>query len=133
MARRFQFSLKSLMAAVAVICLGLGGWHLLFRQYVEADPAVVGQPIKIHGRFVRFSEEDEDAGWNGRYDLFFDEVLDSGSHSWVVTGIAEQSFGCRYDVEIEVDPVHEPTEFTLELMQFTGQSIYGKLVVRPAD
>jgi hypothetical protein len=89
----FQFSLKSLMAVVVLICLGLGGWHLLWTkgQYVIAEPAVVGQPIKIHGSFLRFRKDEYDDN-AGRYDLLFDEVLDSGSHSWLITGIAEPMF-----------------------------------------
>jgi len=129
MARRFQFRLKSLMAAVVVICLGLGGWQLLmtFGQYVEAEPAVVGQPIKIHGRFFYFGEKKTEYGHP--YDL----VLKRSS----VSGNGEYGKACgwrsgwrRYDLQMKLSPVDEPGEYMLTLTPYACRPIHGKLIVR---
>jgi hypothetical protein len=131
MARRwYQFNLKSLMAIVVVICLGLGGWHLLFTygQYVEAEPAVVGQPIKIRGRFFHFGGEA-----TRKYNLDVFECCSNSQNGHLVRGTAHQIGLGRYELEFEMDPVNEPTEFTLELRPKGGSPISGNFVVRGAE
>ena len=55
MTRRFQFSLRALLGAAVVVCLLLGGWHLLwtYGQYVEAEPAKLGRSFSVKGRILR--------------------------------------------------------------------------------
>ncbi|MGH7136253.1 MAG: hypothetical protein ACREHD_10970 [Pirellulales bacterium] len=57
MPRRFQFSLRALLALAGVVCLLFGGWQMLVRygQIVELMPAVAHEPIRIKGRFFLFS------------------------------------------------------------------------------
>jgi len=119
-----------MLGVVAVICLGLGGWHLLMKygQYVEAEPAVVGQPIKIHGRFFHFFAGED----SGCFEVRIDRK--NGSREGVqVNSVETQSVWCRYDVEIELAPVDEPTEFTMWLGPFSGDLIQGQFTVRPAE
>ena len=127
--RWFQFRLRSLLGLVFVICLGLGGWHLLFvyGQYVEAEPAVVGQPIKVHGRFF---------GRDERYYLAaspVDEPTFSGrcfGIGWY--GEAESVGWWMYEFEGNLSPL-DSGEYTLSLTPEGGSPILGRFVVRGAD
>jgi hypothetical protein len=130
MARRwYQFNLKSLMAIVAMICLGLGGWHLLLKygRYVEAEPALVGQPIKIHGRFLHFFAGAD----SGQYEL----IVRSKKSSFRQSGIADRSGWGRYAIEAEYESrfVDRPEEFTVTLTPKGGTPILGSFVVRGAE
>jgi len=132
MARRwYQFSLKSLMAAVVVICLGLGGWHLLWTkgQYVEAEPAVVGQPIKIRGRFFRFLELDPEDCW---YALNAIHKTKSGISSTTKYGHAPHIGYWTFEIEHEYIP-DCAGEVTLRLTPSGGSPIRGSFVVRGAE
>ena len=130
--RWFQFSLKSLMATVVVICLGLGGWHLLWTkgQYVEAEPAVVGQPIKIHGSFFQFFATGK---YRGYYRLLV--LRDGETHRYSEQMCAKDVGWFRYEVEREIGKGHrfDPTDYTMTLAPHGGRPINGKFVVRPAD
>jgi len=126
MARRFQFRLKSLMAAVVLICLGLGGWHLLWTkgQYVEAEPVVVGQPIKIRGRFFHFCAGED----SGKHD--FSVECDSSGRGMRGATSADNSGWGRYDFEIDLPSVDVPCEFTITLTPKGHSPIRGSFVVR---
>jgi len=131
MALRFQFKLKSLMAAVVVICLGLGGWQLLMTsgQYVVAESAVVGEPIEIRARFFQFGGNRR--GW------FKFEVLQDGK--WA--GYRRLEYGHdigwgRFEFETEIKPpsliTTKPGNYTMTLTPHGGRPIHGKIIVRPA-
>jgi hypothetical protein len=121
-----------MLGVVAVICLGLGGWHLFLRhgQYIEAEPAVVGQPIKIHGRFFHFGRCDSD--------FCVIHVFRQGAESDLMNfqaRIKNGGFG-RYDVEFVMDWVgvrFDPGSFGLKLMPDGHPPIHGKFTVRPAE
>lgn len=54
MRRWFQFKLRTLLLATALTCACLGGWQIYsahFAEFVEAETAEVGQPIRLTGRF----------------------------------------------------------------------------------
>jgi hypothetical protein len=130
--RWFQFSLRSLMAAVVVNCLGLGGWHLLLKygQYVEAEPAVVGQPIKIRGRFLDFGGQPSDPD-DGRYTLTVYPNFDSGQS--MVAYRKAKYVGCWvYETEDEFVS-EDPGDFKLTLKRSRHSPIRGSFVVRAAD
>jgi hypothetical protein len=129
--RWFQFSLRSLLGLVVVICLTLGGWHLLmtYGQWVEAEPAVVGQPIKIHGRFFHFFAGEH----SGRYELLIARRWNSTMRSWGFETTARQLSWWRYDVEYTLDLVDKPTDFSLTLVPNGGSPIRGTVVVHPAE
>jgi hypothetical protein len=131
--RWFQFRLRSLMAFVVVICLGLGGWDLLmtYGQYVEAEPAVVGQPIKVHGRFFHLFGRD-------RPGHYWFEVLKDGRFA----GYRQRAYAShvgfgRFDFVTEIDTqnvlTHKVGEYTLRLTPRGRSPIHGMLVVRPAE
>jgi hypothetical protein len=128
-----QYSLRSLMAMVAVICLGLGGWHLLLKygQYVEAEPAVVGQPIKIRGRFFHVGGANDAGNW--RYKLTVYPTFASGP-SMVAYGNTKYVGWWSYEIDDpQFDAEGSPGEFTMTLTPEGGSPIRGTLVVRAAD
>ena len=54
--RRFlQFSLRGLLGFAALVCLLLGGRHLLetYGSYIEVGKATAGKPVRIKGRLLR--------------------------------------------------------------------------------
>jgi len=124
-----QFSLRSLLGLVILICLGLGGWNLLmtYGQYVEAEPTVVGQPIKIRGRFFHFFAGD-DSGW---YVL---EIRSGGLLDFYSDSLADYSGWGRYANETLLDPNYfdEPGEYTMTMTPEGGSPIHGTFIVRPA-
>jgi len=122
------------MAAVVLICLGLGGWHLLLKhgQFVEAEPAVVGQPIKIHGRFFRIFGGDD----SGRYYLAAAPV-DDPTFSGRCIGIGwygeAEHVGCwMYEFEGNLSPL-DSGEFKMRLAPEGGSPILGSFVVRDGE
>jgi hypothetical protein len=101
--RWFQFRLKTLMAFVVMICLGLGGWHLLmtYGQYVEVEgPVVVWEPIKVHGRFYHFGREEKGV----RYELEAKWRTSVGEHVWTTKDYRKPTGSFRYDVKLKVVP-----------------------------
>jgi hypothetical protein len=111
MARRwYQFNLKSLMAVVVLICLGLGGGHLLFvyGQYVEAEPAVVGQPIKIRGKFFHFGGKDPAYPAGLPYNLVVEQL--EGSRQLHCLGCSKYLGRFRYEMRHTIHPTIHPNE-----------------------
>ena len=54
MRRRFQFSLRWLLIAIALVSILLGSWQIYtahFATHVEAVTRRVGQPVILRGRF----------------------------------------------------------------------------------
>lgn len=54
MSRRLQFSLRALLVITALACACLGGRQIYFAhfaEFVKAESAFVGQPIRLNGRF----------------------------------------------------------------------------------
>jgi hypothetical protein len=128
--RWFQYSLKSLMAAVVLICLGLGGWHLLFKygQYVEAESAVVGQPIKIRGRFFHFFASEDDRGY-----YHFEALIQDGSGACLVKsgyGIDVGWWQFKFETDFKLK---RPGEYALTLTPKGGTPILGRFEVRGAE
>jgi hypothetical protein len=117
---------------MVVIYLGLGGWNLLMKygQYVEVEgPVVVGQPIKIHGRFYHFGREA-----NGvRYELEAKWKTPAGENVWTTKGYWSPTGWFRYDVKLKVVPHEVPTELTMKLTPAGGRPIHGKSFIRPAQ
>jgi hypothetical protein len=120
------------MAFVVVICLGLGGWHLLMKygRYVEVEgPAVVGQPIKVHGRF--FGWEDRVYRGTSGYQFHVEPALTGREfHEF---GQAKRLRGCWYSMERTLEPVDVPSEILVTLIPDNGHRLRCKVVVRPSQ
>jgi len=90
---------------------------------------VVGQPIKVRGRFFHFFAGEH----SGRYELLIARQWNSTMRSFGFETTARQLSWWRYDVEYTLDPVDAPTELTLTLVPNGGSPIHGKILVRPAE
>ena len=115
MSRRFQFSLRSLLAAGAVVCLSLGGWHVLTirSQYVAGLSAKVGEPITIEAQLVRFCGPR----------VLYVELADNPPLDRVVYHnqyIMERSWGCLYRLSETIDPMFEAGDYAI-LLRLQGE------------
>lgn len=126
MRRRFQFSLKTLLALFGLLCLGLGSWSLYwtyFGPYIEADDVVAGQPIRVRGRFMDLFGFDEAP-------FVIDVVGKMADGSPIIMqeggGMAKRAGWWAYDVEVKLGPVHKPGNYDLRLLSLTKAVHAGK-------
>jgi hypothetical protein len=125
--RWLQFRLSSLLAFVFFVCIALGGLHLLiaYGQYVEAGPAVVGEPIKVRGRFFVFLPGE----LNGSYEFNVPGGLFGlDGHFW--TGAKYSGWG-RYEIDMQLTPSWKPGEYALRISPDGSRPIVGNLIVHP--
>lgn len=117
--RWFQFRLRTLLAAVVLLCIALGGWRLYWTfcgPYVKSGPAQVGAKFKVRGRFVDFLGPDSTVYAvkvsrpmsNGR-----PVIYQSGS------GHASRSGFWTYEFELELGPVLKAGDYKLEVFPLT--------------
>ncbi|HQU46380.1 MAG TPA: hypothetical protein PK867_26470 [Pirellulales bacterium] len=103
MSRRFQFSLRALLVAAAVVPLMLGGAHLFsgYAQYIEVGPVQVDGSTVIEGRIVRFF---------GPLDLEYClEVDGRPEHEGIWSfGIARRKWLCIYPIQRDYDFSRRP-------------------------
>ena len=141
--RWLQFRLRTLLIAMVVVCLALGGWQLSVRPYVSAGPAVVGKPFVVRGRFVDFlgpevvtyvvqvsmpeAEADEVVRKRGlvpdRTASMYGLVpeMDGGSVVFQSAGgNVRRDRYCAYDVEIELSPLYDAGEFDVGIVPLTN-------------
>jgi hypothetical protein len=124
------------MAFVVLICLGLGGWHLLmtYGQFIEAEPALVGQPIKIRGRYFHFFYASEKCrhSW-----VKFEVLEDRKSAGYGVRTIGHYIGWGQFEFKTEMSSTSRFTTksgiYTITLTPRGGRPVLGKLVVRPAN
>jgi hypothetical protein len=127
-----QFSLRTLLAVMAGICIFLGGRHLLetYGQRIEVDQSIVGRPIKVRARYIRLF---------GPPDCFVivELATPTGDVWFAVAEPAVRSWLCYYETEqIQMKPVHEPCQLSLtmgeilELGQRGGKPERRKIVKR---
>lgn len=124
--RWFQFRLRTLLGLVVLVCLVLGGWQLYwtyFGPFVQAEPAAVGQPIKIRGRFFDFRGLKSTV-----YTVKISKPMADGRPVICQSG---SGFATRrgwwvYDVEIELAPLRKPGKYDVELHPLT-QALYAAL------
>lgn len=131
-----QFRLKTLLAAIVGICLLLGAGKLYFRQFVEAGPAIVGQPFKVRGRFVDLSGNE-----SAVFVVNVSRVTAIGRVIYQsAAGRTERRGIGRYDFEVELATLRDEGEFDLELRPLTSavaargkhtdaDTIWGRMVV----
>lgn len=117
--RWFQYRLRTLLALVVLLCVLLGSWQLYwtyFGPYVAAEPAMVGQPINVRGRFFDFRGPETTA-----FTVKLSRPMADGRP------VIHQSGGgyvkrrglWAYDVEIELRPIGKPGEYDVELLPMT--------------
>ena len=110
MSRRFQFSLRTLLGLAAIICLMLGGWHLLetYGNYMDVGDMAVGKPITVKGRVIRVLGPPK--CWIEASSSVADEQLEDGSShaEWI-----RRSWLCCYEFEYELYPIKNPGEWTV--------------------
>jgi hypothetical protein len=109
MSRRFQFSLRALLGMAVVVCLALGGWHLLVRygQFVEMAPTAANEP-RLRGQFIFFSLE--------QHLIYRANVMRGGVHIYRFRGLAESDlpFVYRFNGRF-ADDEPEQGEYAIEI------------------
>jgi hypothetical protein len=127
MPRRFQFSLKALLALTATICLALGGWHMLntYGNYMEVGDLAVGKPIRVKGRFIRvFGPQRRwiqvvavNAGPLGS------PSMGGGIGSSNKMGWVNRSWLCCYEFEYELDAINTPGRWGISAGEAKGMAL----------
>jgi hypothetical protein len=134
--RWVQFRLRTLFIFTGVICLFLGTWHVwksVFRPYVEAEAGaiVMGQPVKVRGRFFRFFGPESSSysihTWSVRptSEYLAKEISNRGDS-------VERNWLCVYEFECEILPYDSPGEWELGVAPEGCAAVRGdsKFVVR---
>jgi hypothetical protein len=136
MHRRFQFSLRTLLATIGLASVCLGAWRIYaahFASLVEAETARVGQPIVLRGRF--FLKQGTDSA-----DFQVAAVPWQGGAPTVVTGAttcrAQRDFFGIYrfsEPAMCSNASHwtEPGDFGLYAFLPDGRYIAGHVSVKP--
>jgi len=115
MSRRFQFSLRRLLAVAFAIGLALGLLHLLetHGQRIEPAQAMVGAPLTLKARYVRPFGPPECI-------LFVEAHLPSGTR--LMEKVAKRSWLCFYAVEFQTSPINEPCQLEVQMGELTGSA-----------
>jgi hypothetical protein len=111
--RRFlRFSLRGLLGLVALVCLALGGRHLLdvYGDRIDVLDARVGETIHVRARRVRFL---------GPPKQLFDLQIDrpETGQFWFFYRWAERSWGFLYTVDAEFRPISTQGDLTVTLYE----------------
>ncbi|MGH7134798.1 MAG: hypothetical protein ACREHD_03610 [Pirellulales bacterium] len=111
MPRRFQFSLRALLGLGAVVCLLLGGRHLVetYATYIEVSNSALDEPISIKGRIVRLF---------GPPKIYFDVNFkcynaETPSFSRTAGGWVDRSWLCCYNF-YDTSPIEMPGNWVVE-------------------
>lgn len=126
MRRRFQFSLRSLLGLAALVCVLLGGWHLLetYGTSVEVVNPRIATPIRIRGTYFWPFGPRECTLYVG-----YSRSDDTGCVQKYLR--AKKSWLCFYSVEYELDPVSRPCQIQAHFGRYehsTGWTIKEKIV-----
>ena len=131
MSRRFQFSLRALLVASVVICVGLGSWRFRSdtRQYVLADHVSVNAPIKVRGQFFHLD------GPVIHHFLVLAEAPEKNGKRfrWGESGLARRKGAGTYEVEARLTGADSPGTYKLMLwpMEPEQQCITSTVEVEP--
>lgn len=117
MSGRFQFSLKALLGLTAIVCLSLGGWHLLetYGTSIEAVNPRIGMPIRLKGSYFLPFGPDECTLSTG-----YSRTDDTGSIQKYLR--AKRSWLCFYSVEYELDPVDHACQIEIYLTRYESST-----------
>lgn len=119
MRRRIQFSLRGLIGFVAIVCVLLGGWHLLdtYGTHVDAGVTRIGAPIRINGTyFCPFGPRD--------CGLVVGYARDDDDGSIEKYLRARRSWLCFYSVEYEFEPVDRACQIIVFLRRYEKSKSY---------
>jgi hypothetical protein len=109
--RRFlQFSIRGLLSFAALVCLLLGGWHLLhaYGNYIKVSTAAVGKPMRVKGRLVRvFGPPKCSIEIDGH-------IPNRSSPLWREGTWAARSWLCCYEFDEETAPLMKPGELMVD-------------------
>ena len=121
--RHPQFSLKQLLFALTLGCVALGTWSLYSSaRYVTADHVVVGQPIRVRGRFLDLHGVE----WETCY-------LRIERQNGAISGECVQSRGIQvrrtwpgiYHVDADLPPIKKPGKYRLVIWPMTKAVMAG--------
>jgi hypothetical protein len=118
MSRRFQFSLRTLLGFAALICLLLGGRHLLdtYGSHLEVSDAALGKPIRLKGRLVRVF------GPAKCVVTFWGDVDQTDVCEWLHSKEVERSWLCFYEFDYEsFCSLDEPGDWTVAAEMMPGE------------
>jgi hypothetical protein len=98
--------LRGLLGLAALICLVLGGWHLLhaYGTSLKVESPRVGEPFRVKATKFR--------PFGPRYcalEIVFEELGD-GTLGMMRSKLAERSWGCFYATEIDFEPIDHPCQ-----------------------
>lgn len=117
MKRRFlQFSLRGLLGFAAVVCLALGGRHLLetYGNSIEVRTARVGEPLRLKARYFCVL---------GPAERHLGLACEAADKSWLAEGvygsthsdIVKRSWLCLYTMEADLYPVTRRCQVVVSL------------------
>ena len=100
--RFFQFSLRWLLGLATLVCLLLGGWHLLdvYGNYMEVGDLAVGKPVRVKGRAIRLFGPQR--CW---IQVSANHDCDNGLHE---SGWVDRSWLCCYEFEYDLGVLYAP-------------------------
>lgn len=115
--RRFlQFSLRGLLGVAALVCLFLGGRHLLetYGNRLDVEEARVGVPIRVNARYFCLLGPAECILQIG-YETA--DGLPLSDRTFGNSGVdrAERSWLCLYGLESERPPIDQPRQLIVYL------------------
>ena len=128
MRRRFQFSLRTLMILVVLLCVALGTWQVYLRyftSFVELATTPVGQAIQVRGRFVRFGGSPSTAIAVYVRPIGKSVIAQSGSSLVQKTGWG------TYEFDIKLSPIQRPGEYDVTVSNLKETAALGTLTIVP--
>ena len=119
MTRRFQFSLRALLAFAAVICVLLGGWHLLqtYGNRLDVENPRLGAPIRVKATYfcpLGPSQCHLSLG----YMTADGSQLSDGTLGRSAGDMIKRSWLCLYSMESELEPVDQPCQLIIEFKRY---------------
>jgi hypothetical protein len=126
-----QFSLRGLLGFSAIICLLLGGWHLLntYGNYMEVGKLAVGKPIRVKGRFIRVfgpKRRTIAVGVSAR-NIGAPESRQMGdTEGSSRVAVVDRSWLCCYEFDRELDAMNIPGQWVIFAGEVRGMGLFDQ-------
>lgn len=106
------------MGLAAVVCILLGGCHLLdtYGNWLDVGDAIIGQPIPVKATCIRLFGPPECYLEVG-YDTADGSELSDGTLGMSEGHTVKRSWLCLYRIETEFEPVDRPCQLVFEFEQ----------------